>query len=137
MLAQTVVSHCDKKLKLYVAEDINTDKVQEKEASSSSASSLCGDETAADPPSPDDNDELDETYPSVLAGIEWQQSIGRKGCIHIILSDGSLACGRDLKNPERGIGLSQAFNTNRPISPRCYKALPNAGRRWWSSTEAV
>ena len=130
------MSHNDKKLKIIDAADPKSEDTQE-EAASSSASSLCGDEAAQEPPAPDDNDELDELYPSPLATIEWRQSIGRKGCVHIVMSNGSLACGRDLKNPEKGIGLSQAFSTGRPLSPRCYKALPNAGRRWWASTDEI
>ena len=72
-------------------------KVRDDDASSSSASSSCGGEDTAQPPTANDDDELDELYPSELAGIKWQTSIGKKGCVHVLLDNGTLACGRDLK----------------------------------------
>ena len=102
-------------------------------SSCSSTSSFWKGDTAQ--PAPDEDDEIDEPYPQELSITQWKISTGKKGCVHIVTKDGVLACGRSLRGPEEGIGLSQAYNSGRPISPRCFKALSSAGQRWWKDIE--
>ena len=104
-------------------------------SSSSSISSL--DVGGAANPTADDDDEVDETYPQSLAQLHWQISTGKRGCVHIVNKDLSLACGRTLKCPETGVGLSQAYSAGRPMSPRCFKALSSAAQRWWKDIDAA
>ena len=101
--------------------------------SCSSISSLWEEDAA--PPARNENDEIDEPYPQELSTLQWKISTGKKGCVHIITEDGVLACGRSLTGPDEGLGLSRAYNSGRPISPRCFKALSSAGQRWWKDIE--
>ena len=102
-------------------------------SSCSSTSSFWKGDSA--PPAPDEDDEIDEPYPQELSIVQWKISTGKKGCVHILTKDGVLACGRTLRGPDEGVGLSQAYNSGRPISPRCFKALSSAGQRWWKDIE--
>ena len=86
------------------------------------------------PPEPADDVE-DEMYPPCLSFIEYRVSSGKKGCVHIV-TNGALACGRTLKDPVCGIGLVKAFNSGRPLSPRCMAALSRAAKDWWVATDS-
>ena len=124
-----------KKTKNVIPEEPKAVGGDEEDSSSASISSLEVEDTAE--PAANDDDELDELYPQSLAKLEWQISTGKKGCVHIVNHDLSLACGRTLKCPETGVGLSQAYSSGRPMSPRCFNAMSKAAKRWWKDIEAA
>ena len=76
------------------------------------------------------SDPEDEVYPAHFAKISWALSQGKAGHLHLG-SCGDFSCGRRLRMPEVGQGLSEALATGKQWSPRCYKALPNAAKAWW------
>ena len=84
----------------------------------------------------DIGDGSDEAYPSCLTEISWQLSKGPGGKLHLCGPD-ALHCGRILLRPEVGIGLAEAFQTERRWSPRCRAALPPAAKTWLDSCDKV
>ena len=84
----------------------------------------------------DVGDGSDEAYPEELATITWQLAKGSCGKLHLCGMD-SLICGRVLISPEVGVGLSQAFATERMWSPRCQAALPPSARLWLDACHKV
>ena len=82
------------------------------------------------------NDVEDEMHPPCLSFIEHRVSSDKKGCVHIV-SNGALACDRTLKDPVCGIGRVKAFNSGRPLSPRCMAALSKPAKDWWVSTDSI
>ena len=124
-----------KKVKLTVGPKELKELEEDDASSCTSSSSFWGEGEAA--PAKTDLDDIDEPYPQELAEVNWKISTGKRGCVHILLEDGSLACGRNLKLPDEGSGLSQAFQSGRPISPRCFKALSKAGQRLWKDIDGV
>ena len=71
----------------------------------------------------------DETYPPELAEIEWQISKGCKGHIHLACTHNT--CGRTLRCPTQGRGLSQAYSSQLKWSPRCFAGLSKHAQAWW------
>ena len=66
--------------------------------------------------------------------IHWQLSKGKNGCLHLCVGhpeDRMLACGRNLHDPEDGIGLVAALSTGHQWSPRCKHALLQEEQDWW------
>ena len=52
-----------------------------------------------------------------------------------VFDGGELCCGRCLRMPEKGTGLSNALTATREWSPRCWKALPAEAQSWWSDAQ--
>ena len=131
-----VVMESEKK-KLKIDENREDPQVDDGDDASSctSASSIWREDTT--PPAQTELDDIDEPYPQELSTVQWKISTGKRGCVHIMTEDGILACGRVLKSPDEGLGLSQAFQAGRPISPRCFRALSRAGQRWWKDIENI
>ena len=85
-----------------------------------------------------DADAEDEAYPYAFAILEWQLASGSRGKLHLVNDDNqALHCGRVLRLPEPGTGLALAANAGREWSPRCWNALPEAARAWWSDSTNV
>ena len=87
---------------------------------------------SSDSDASDGGDAEDEAYPPELAKLEWQLSSGSKGCLHLVVK-GQLVCGRVLRRPELGRGLSEATSAGRPWSPRCKAKLPVSALQWLDS----
>ena len=66
------------------------------------------------------------------ADIQWQLSQGKKGCLHLVIGDAGLRCGRNLRHPELGLGLKDALATGKDWSPRCKAALLDDEKKWWA-----
>ncbi len=84
----------------------------------------------------DAGDGADEAYPFCLTEISWQLSKGPGGKLHLCGLD-SLHCGRVLVSPEVGIGMAEAFRTERRWSPRCRAALPPSAKIWLDACDKV
>ena len=66
------------------------------------------------------------------ADIQWQLSQGRKGCLHFVIGDEGLGCGRNLRHPELGLGLKDSLATGNDWPPRCKAALLDDEKKWWA-----
>ena len=71
---------------------------------------------------------LDDTD---FADLRWSLAKGNRGMLHL-QGDDALACGRTLRMPETGCGSALAAATNRSWSPKCFRALQEAAKTWWS-----
>lgn len=94
--------------------------------------------SASSVPEDYDADAEDEAYPYAFAILEWQLASGARGKLHFVKDEHqALRCGRVLWSPELGAGLALAANAGREWSPRCWNALPEAARAWWSDSTNV
>ena len=96
-----------------------------KKPSRSSSSSPCSSSSSSSSP---DEEAEDEDYPRALADIRWCVSAGKNGHLHL---EDLRPCGRRLRAPEVGQGLSVALATGAQWSPRCYASLSQQARDWW------
>ena len=70
--------------------------------------------------------------------VQWQlSSSAKKGCLHLVVGDDMLACGRTLNRPESGEGLSRALTTGKRWSPRCKAALLEVEQKWWDDSHTT
>ena len=101
--------------------DVKKETPAKKDSSSDESSS------SSDTTQEKDDSDAEEVEPF----LEWQRSQGVKGCLHLATESG-LACGRQLRRPLIGAGMSNARACNCEWSPRCWHALTEHHRKWWS-----
>ena len=101
-------------------EDIDSD---ENDIESETCESSSGSETEVETPAEADIE---------LHELAWTLAKGARGKLHLNIGTG-LVCNRELVRAEPDTGISKAAATRRQWSPRCYKALPQKARDWWSA----